>query len=138
AVFQILNDQSIQGSGLFDNAGLLIKTAGTGTTTFAAAISFSNNGGTVDVESGTLSFAGDYTQNSGDTILAAGATLAAGGTVNIYDASSLTVVTTEGNAPPPPGAARPNSKGSQPLAESEEAILSTAPDSPNAEAFWQS
>jgi hypothetical protein len=83
ALFSILNDQGIQGNGLFNNAGTLVKTTGTGTTTFAAGIAISNNGGMVDVESGTLSVAGDYTQNSGGTVLAAGATLAAGGTVNI-------------------------------------------------------
>jgi hypothetical protein len=85
ALFVIVNDQSIQGSGSFHNAGTLIKTTGTATTTFATGIAFSNNGGTVSVQSGTLSFAGDYTQNSGATILAAEATLAAGGTVNILD-----------------------------------------------------
>lgn len=85
AQFLIMNDQSIQGSGRFSNAGTLVKTVGTGTTSFDTGIAFANDGGTVDVESGTLRFAGDYTQNSGDTILAGGATLAAGGTVNILD-----------------------------------------------------
>src|SRR5439155_1390732 len=42
ALFVILNDQSIQGSGSFGNAGTLLKTEGTGTTTFAAGIAFAN------------------------------------------------------------------------------------------------
>jgi hypothetical protein len=67
----------------FNNAGTFRKSLGTNQT-FVGVV-FNNNGGTINVQIGTLSFAGDYTQNRGDTILAAGATLAAGGTVNILD-----------------------------------------------------
>jgi hypothetical protein len=70
---------------------------GTGTTSFAAGISFSNDGGTVDVESGTLHFVGDYTQNSGETILADGATLATDGMVKILGGTLSGSGTIDGN-----------------------------------------
>jgi hypothetical protein len=81
-VFTIQNDQTLSGGGSFNNLGTLAKSSGAaGTTTIGVA--FSNTGGTVDVQSGALSVAGDYTQSGGATVVRAGATLAAGGLVNL-------------------------------------------------------
>jgi hypothetical protein len=79
----IQNDQTLSGSGSFTNMGILNKTSGAaGTTTIGVAFR-NNTGGTVTVQSGTLSVVGDYTQNGGATVVGAGATLAAGGLVNL-------------------------------------------------------
>jgi hypothetical protein len=81
-VFTIANDQTLSGSGSFNNLGFLNKASDAGGTT-TIGVAFTNNGGTVTVASGTLSFSGDYTQNGGATVIGAGATLAAGGVVNL-------------------------------------------------------
>jgi hypothetical protein len=97
-VFNILNDQNLSGNGSFSNAGTINKSAGAGTmTAVAAGIALSNDGGTVNVQSGVLSFAGDYTQNGGATVLNAGATLAAGGTVNLLGGTLSGTGTVNGN-----------------------------------------
>jgi hypothetical protein len=75
ATFTIQNNQSL-GSGTFNNAGTLVKT-GTGTTNVSVFINFTNSG-TIDVQSGELNFAADLVQTAGSTVIASGATLAAG------------------------------------------------------------
>jgi hypothetical protein len=97
--FTIQNDQTVSGSGTFRNAGTLNKaSAANGTTTIAAGVAFSNNtGGTVNVQSGTLSVAGNYTQNGGDTVVSAGATLASGGLVNVLGGTLSGAGTVTGN-----------------------------------------
>jgi fibronectin-binding autotransporter adhesin len=61
--FDITNDsgptiQSADGVGSILNQGLLKKSGGTGTTTLVSNLAFSNNGGTVQVSSGTLAING--------------------------------------------------------------------------------
>jgi fibronectin-binding autotransporter adhesin len=82
AVFIILNDQGILGTGTCANAGTLTKAAGTGTTTVDSGIAFANRG-TVSLQSGTFNVAGTYTQSGGTTDLSAGAALTSSGGVNI-------------------------------------------------------
>jgi hypothetical protein len=77
--FDILSDDmNLNGSGIFRNFGTLTKANLPGTTSVAAGIAFDNDG-LLSLLSGTLSFAGAYTQNLGTTQVLAGATLAAGG-----------------------------------------------------------
>jgi autotransporter-associated beta strand protein len=87
AVFNIANDQTMlgngSGNGSFNNQGTLNKTSAVAGTTTIQDVAFSNNGGKVNVLSGTFRVTGDYTQTSGDTVLSGGAVLAAGGTVNL-------------------------------------------------------
>ena len=60
ALFDIQNDQAVYSGGygfeMFQNAGTLRKSAGTGATTFYVAFT---NAGTVDAQSGTIQFAGN-------------------------------------------------------------------------------
>jgi hypothetical protein len=81
--FNVQADRSVYGNGnaYFSNAGTLTKTSA-GTAGLVGGVAFSNDGGAVNVQSGTLRI-DDYTQNAGTTDLAAGATLASGGTVNV-------------------------------------------------------
>jgi hypothetical protein len=78
---------AVSGSGgagagvIFNNSGVFTKSDTTGTTAFQG--NRFNNLGTVNVESGTLSFDTNYTQSAGTTTVSAGATLASSGTVNI-------------------------------------------------------
>jgi hypothetical protein len=59
-----------QMSGVFNNAGTLLKSAGTGLSSFTSTF---NNSGAVQVQSGTMSFSGGgYTQIAGATILDGG------------------------------------------------------------------
>ena len=74
AVFNVQNDQTMAnayGSPFFENAGSLLKSAGTNTTITVAF----NNTGTVDVQSGTVSVS-DGGSGNGQFIAEAGATLA--------------------------------------------------------------
>ena len=57
------------GSGLFANAGTLRKTAGTGTTIVSIPCA---NSGSVQVNSGTVSFGNAFIQNAGQTVLNGG------------------------------------------------------------------
>jgi hypothetical protein len=85
------NDKTLTGSGSFTNAGTLTK-AGAGATSDASGVSFSIGGAgpAVNVQAGTLSVAGAYTQTAGATTnLSSGATLTAAGGVNIQSGSSL-------------------------------------------------
>jgi uncharacterized repeat protein (TIGR01451 family) len=83
ATFNIQNDETLFATGTVTNAGLLTKTGGIGTTTIESGVTFSNNGGSVTVQSGTLRFDGTYVQNSGSTTVGAGAVLLTGGRTNI-------------------------------------------------------
>lgn len=76
------------GAGLiFNNSGTFIKSGTTGTTAFQG--NQFNNSGTVNVQSGTLSFTNTYNQTAGSTVVNAGTTLASNGTVRIQ-AGALT------------------------------------------------
>jgi hypothetical protein len=75
ATFDVRNDLTIENSagfstGRFDNAGLFVKSAGTGTTSLST-IALENTG-TVEVRTGTLAFAAAFTQTAGATLLSGG------------------------------------------------------------------
>jgi hypothetical protein len=74
----------IDGSGVFNNTGTVIM-VGSIAYSIYAGVRFSNNGGTLHIQSGILAFAGTYIQNAGTTDINAGATLRAGGLVDIED-----------------------------------------------------
>lgn len=80
--FFINNDRNLSGSGTFNNAGALIKTGATGTTSVAGTIAFTNSG-TVSLQTGALNLGGTYTQTAGATVLAAGTTFGAEGRVDL-------------------------------------------------------
>ncbi|MFL5732142.1 MAG: beta strand repeat-containing protein, partial [Chloroflexia bacterium] len=71
-VFNILNDEQLSISGVFNNFGTITKTGGTGTTPIFSNAGF-NNQGLVDVQSGTMyyqTFA--YPQTAGTTRMSGG------------------------------------------------------------------
>jgi hypothetical protein len=78
AVYDVQAEGSnvIGSDGQFINAGIVEKSTGTGASNVVVA--FTNNGGTLDVESGTLR-PGNATYNGGTFTVAAGATLDWGG-----------------------------------------------------------
>jgi hypothetical protein len=72
ATFEVQNDENVSWNGgtpQFNNAGTLTKSFGTLTTFSNVPL---NNTGTVDVQSGKLSFTGGYTQTAGVTRLNGG------------------------------------------------------------------
>jgi hypothetical protein len=77
-LFDIQNDATISifggdGSGAINNAGILRKSAGTGTTNIGGGQGPTvSNSGTVDVASGTLAFQQTFTQTAGTTRLSGG------------------------------------------------------------------
>jgi hypothetical protein len=79
--FTIVNDQTVNGNGFFNNYGTVTKNPGVGKTTIASGIAFANNG-TVSVQSGWLEV-DNFTQYSGLTSLN-GTILGSTGTVAIY------------------------------------------------------
>jgi hypothetical protein len=87
ATLQATGNATLGGStGTFNNAGLLSKPAGTGTTTINT---FLVNSGTVDAASGTLNVAGNNL-SSGSFTVEAGATLAFnGGTQTLQSSSTI-------------------------------------------------
>jgi hypothetical protein len=100
--FLIQNDTPISGGGFLDtqgtlaNEGTLRKQSGVGTTAISA---FFSNSGTVEAQSGTLSFTGAYNQVAGTTLLSGGtlsATSATGG-VNLLGGSLTGSGTINGN-----------------------------------------
>ena len=62
-------DQDIGAATTFNNSGTFKKSGGTGATTFEPIF---NNGGTAEVQSGTLNFTAAYTQTAGVTLLNGG------------------------------------------------------------------
>lgn len=70
-VYQFLNDSSVFennccGNLAFDNQGLLWKSGGTNTSSIATGITFNNEGGSIEVDSGVLSVSGAaYVQGGG-------------------------------------------------------------------------
>ena len=89
AVFDLQSDAGVSGdyNNTFTNAGLLEKTAGTGTSTFIGADTGGPpfvNTGTVSVYSGTLSFADGINDISNTTLTE--------GTWNVFDGASLTLL----------------------------------------------
>ena len=70
ALFDITVDADFSGSGdggVFLNTGTLIKSGGTNVSQFGTAIDFQNDGGTIDVQSGTLRI--DKFENSENSII---------------------------------------------------------------------
>ena len=70
-VFDIRTDLGLDLSspGTFNNAGTFRKSVTTGTSTVTIAF---NNTGTVDLQTGTLSYGGNFTQTAGATVLSGG------------------------------------------------------------------
>ena len=107
-VYQFLSDSSVFqnnccGTLEFDNAGLLWKSGGTNTSTIA--VTFNNQNGSIEVDSGTLTLAGgNYAQGSGALTVKLGG-LAAGqsGSLNVGGnavlGGPLNVVLTNGYSP---------------------------------------
>ena len=104
-IFDVQDDASLSYfSGTapkFNNAGIVRKSAGTGTTTFSANVTFTN-AATVDAQVGTLRFTNGYTQSAGTTNLSGG-NISAGGELKIQGGSlsgagtvTATVVTSSG------------------------------------------
>ncbi len=77
ATFDAQSDDTFQfTTATFNNAGTLLKSAGTGLSRFFTAM---NNTGTVQVQSGTLAFgSGGATQTAGETVLDGGAITSTG------------------------------------------------------------
>ncbi len=67
AVFEAQNDSSM--AGIFNNTGIFRKIGGTNVTSISAAFT---NTGTVEVQSGTLTFASPLVQRAGSTLLKGG------------------------------------------------------------------
>jgi len=88
-LFDIQNDASLSYfSGTvpkFNNAGIVRKSAGTGTTTFGANVTFAN-AATVEAQAGTLRFTSGYTQSAGTTSLSGG-NISAGAELKIQGGS---------------------------------------------------
>ena len=75
--YQLEGDGSVTGIGYsyFNNSGLLRKSGGNGTSSFNSSVGFANLGGTIEVDSGTLSLAGGGISSNGTFIVASGAVL---------------------------------------------------------------
>ncbi|MBI2206185.1 MAG: hypothetical protein HYU41_20320 [Candidatus Rokubacteria bacterium] len=80
-LFLMKNDQTFSGDGgsleTFKNAGTLRKTTAAGATTFGSGVSFDNPGGTLDIQTGSLTLSGPF-NHSGYSAVMAG-TISAGG-----------------------------------------------------------
>ncbi|HEY4759285.1 MAG TPA: autotransporter-associated beta strand repeat-containing protein [Thermoguttaceae bacterium] len=76
------------GTGTINNSGIFKKSAGSGTATISWALS---NTGTVQAQSGTLSFTGAVTQISGNTLTGGSWIVKPNSTLNITAGSSLTI-----------------------------------------------
>ena len=81
------NGQFIDGQGIFtfNNFGTFLAAGSPRSTALTSGVAF-NNSGSVEVQAGTLSINGDYTQTAGSTALD-GNTLAANGNVDIQGGS---------------------------------------------------
>ena len=81
ATFSVLSDgdamgtQGFMGAGIFTNSGTFQKNAMANTGETRVAVEFNNNGGTVQVGNGTLSFAGGGTSTGGTFVSTAPGTL---------------------------------------------------------------
>jgi hypothetical protein len=75
ATYNLQTDGSVAGSGYsyFNNSGLFYKSGGTGASTIS--VPFNNVGGSIQVDSGTLSLAGSGISTSGTFIVATNAVL---------------------------------------------------------------
>jgi hypothetical protein len=90
---QAFNSDFQQFGIVFNNEGVFRKSGTTGTTAFApnsSQATFNNLGGTIELDSGTLSLAGNFAQNGGPLIIGLGGTnsgqwglLAASGQANL-------------------------------------------------------
>jgi RHS repeat-associated protein len=89
AVFDFQSDAGlVQGNGgFFDNAGTLEKTGGSGTCTIAFSLGGS---GTVEADSGTLSFTSSVAQISGATLTSGTWNVFGGSTLNLANAGTIT------------------------------------------------
>lgn len=92
ALFDIQNDQTFGGDGgsaeTFTNAGTVQKTVATSTTTFGSGLVF-NNSGTVDAQTGAISFGGTGT-HTGTFNAAAGATITFAGNQTFNGGTAFT------------------------------------------------
>jgi hypothetical protein len=79
----------------FNNAGIVRKSAGTGTTTFGNNVTFTN-AATVNAQAGTLNFMSGYTQSIGTTSLGGG-NISASGELKIQGGSLSGTGTITGN-----------------------------------------
>ena len=76
ATFEIRGDfTSNPSSGMFHNAGTLARTVGSGTSHFNMTVL---NSGTIDAQTGTMHFGGDFSQTAGEIRLNGGSVSAAG------------------------------------------------------------
>ena len=89
---------------VFNNAGTLTKSAGTGTNIINIPF---NNSGTVNANSGTLQFSGSYTQTAGITRLNGGTISLSAITMNIQGGALEGNGTVSGNASNSGGTVRP-------------------------------
>jgi hypothetical protein len=87
ATFNIRNDQSMSGTGVFNNAGLLTKVGGMAATNIGVGL---NNGGRVEVHTSTLNIAGTA-QVSGTTLT--GGTWSVFGSSTVFSTLSISSVT---------------------------------------------
>ena len=84
------------GAPVLNNEGTIRKSAGPGTY-LVSGVELNNNSGLVDAQSGTLRFDDIYTQTSGETRLAGGATLRSSKTVDIQGGTLTGTGTVDGN-----------------------------------------
>jgi hypothetical protein len=88
------NDSLVYNGGAgpsFTNNGTFRKSAGAGTTTIGSVVGFVNNG-TLDAQTGTISYIGGTVFNSGTVFTGAGVNLAAGGNSFVGSFSSSNLV----------------------------------------------
>src|SRR6202008_1901725 len=90
----LMNNNGAPGANVFDNAGTLRKSAGSGVSTIGVAL---DNSGSVEVEAGTLQLGGGGSSSASAFSVTAGATLGFSGgsfamTSGTYDVDGLTAV----------------------------------------------
>jgi hypothetical protein len=75
--YNLEGDGGVTGMGYsyFNNHGLLRKSGGNGTSSFNSSVSFDNLNGSIEVDSGTLSLAGNGVSSNGTFIVTSGAVL---------------------------------------------------------------
>ena len=89
-VYDFGTDSSVYANGccgalVFDNQGLLRKSGGTNVSAIEAGIAFNNLGGSIEVDSGTLSLNGGGSSSNGTFVVASGAVLdLTGGSVPVW------------------------------------------------------
>jgi len=87
ALYDLQSDGGLEGTGWFNNAGTVRKSAGTGISGFNAKL---NNTGTVEVLSGTLNFTESVSQISGAALTGGTWKVGTDSTLNITTGSQIT------------------------------------------------